>query len=194
MTWELILTNRYDSYDSQLLKDRILRREKVIKYSFLELGNQTTEEYMKSRTDYLKQIFGKVNGENIFVEAPFSVDYGYNVEIGDNFYSNFNLTILDCSLVKIGNGVAFGPNVVIVGATHPVDPIERVDNYVEWARKIEIGDKVWIGSNVTILPGVTIGEGTTIGANSVVNKDVPSFCVAVGTPARIVKKLPGFIE
>lgn len=180
--------------DPQLLKDRIVRHEMALDYSNIRLKpNQSTDEYFEMRHAYLEKVFGKV-GKGVYMEAPFSVDYGYNTEIGENFYANFNLVLLDCSLIKIGNGVMFGPNVTLSCATHPLDPTARVDNHIEWAAEIHIGDKCWLGSNVTVLPGVTIGEGTTVGANSVVNRSLPANCVAVGIPAKVVKKLPGFVE
>lgn len=180
--------------NEQLLMDRLIRHEMAQDYGNLRIGSNTPEEYSKLRLDYMKKIFGNVKGKFSYVEAPFFIDYGYNIEIGENFYANFNMTILDCSIVKIGNGVQFGPNVTLACATHPVESKERVDQSIEWAREITIGDKVWLGANVTVLPGVTIGEGTTVGANSVVTKDLPANCVAVGTPARVVKKLSGFKE
>lgn len=116
------------------------------------------------------------------------LDYGCNVRLGDRVYSNFNLTILDCSIVTIGHRVMFGPNVSICAATHETDVQSRRDN-VEYAKPVTIGDDCWIGGSVVILPGVTIGEGTTIGAGSVVTKDIPAFSVAMGSPARVVKKV-----
>jgi acetyltransferase-like isoleucine patch superfamily enzyme len=136
----------------------------------------------------LKTIIGHIGSDDIFIEPPFNIDYGCNISIGTRFYSNFNLTILDCSLVTIGNRCMFGPNVSIFAATHEAEIWSRRDN-VEYGRPVVIGDDCWIGGNVVILPGVTIGRGCTIGAMSVVSRDVPDFSVAMGQPAKVVKKV-----
>lgn len=145
-------------------------------------------EYLQAeRTKQLQQVIGKV-GKEVYLEPPLHLDYGCNVKIGDRVYANFNLTILDCSLVTIGDRTLFGPNVSILTATHETDVQSRVDN-IEYAYPIVIGNDCWIGANSVILPGVTIGEGCTIGAGSVVTRDVPAWSVALGTPARVVKKV-----
>lgn len=96
--------------------------------------------------------------------------------------------ILDCGVVTIGDRVMFGPFVSIFAATHETEVQSRRDN-IEYAREVTIGDDCWIGGHVTILPGVTIGEGCTIGSNSIVTKDVPAWSVAMGAPAKVVKKV-----
>ncbi|KIV85176.1 hypothetical protein PV11_00906 [Exophiala sideris] len=132
-------------------------------------------------------VIGKV-GDDVYLEPPLFLDYGCNIKLGDQIYANFNLTILDCSLVTIGNRVMFGPNVSIYAATHETDVQSRRDN-IEYARPVTIGDDCWIGGSSIILPGVTIGQGCTVGAGSVVTKDVPAWSVVMGTPARVVKKV-----
>lgn len=82
----------------------------------------------------------------------------------------------------------FGPSVSIFAATHETEVQSRRDN-IEYAKGVVIGDDCWIGGNATIMPGVTIGKGCTIGAGSVVTKDIPDFSVAVGAPAKVVKKV-----
>lgn len=136
----------------------------------------------------LQKLLGHIGDEEIIIEPPFRVDYGCNISIGTRFYSNFNLTILDCAIVTIGNRVMIGPNVSISSATHEVEVQSRRDN-IEYARAITIGDDCWIGGHAVILPGVTIGDGCTIGANSVVTRDIPAWSVAVGCPARVIKKV-----
>lgn len=135
----------------------------------------------------LRSILGHC-GSDVFIEPPFSLDYGCNVRLGTRFYANFNLTILDCALVTIGDRVMMGPNVSILSATHETEVQSRRED-VEYAYPISIGDDCWIGGHVVILPGVTIGKGCTIGAASVVTKDVPAWSVAIGSPARVVKKV-----
>ncbi|KAL1796437.1 hypothetical protein ACET3X_004977 [Alternaria dauci] len=140
------------------------------------------------RLRMLRTIIGHVADDEIFIEPPFNIDYGCNISLGKRFYSNFNLTILDCSLVTIGDRCMFGPNVSIFAATHEAEVQSRRDN-IEYGKPVVVGDDCWIGGNVVILPGVKIGRGVTVGAMSVVTKDVPDFCVVMGQPARVVKKV-----
>jgi acetyltransferase-like isoleucine patch superfamily enzyme len=109
----------------------------------------------------------------------------YNVSKTDQQYS---LCILDCGLVTIGDRVLFGPGVSIFAATHETDVTSRRKG-VEYAKEVTIGNDCWIGGSTVIMPGVTIGNGCTIGAGSVVTKDIPPFSVAIGSPARVVKKV-----
>lgn len=125
-------------------------------------------------------------GDDTFIEPPFRVDYGCNIRFGSRFYANFNLIILDCAIVTIGDRVMMGPNVSLLSATHETDVRSRRAD-VEYARPITIGDDCWIGGHVVVLPGVSIGEGCTIGAGAMVTKDVPAWSVAMGTPARVVR-------
>lgn len=135
----------------------------------------------------LRELLGKT-GKQFWIEAPFHCDYGYNIEIGENFYSNYNLTILDVGKVTIGNHVMLAPNVSIYTAGHPVHPDSRASGY-EYGIPITIGDNVWIGGNTVILPGVTIGNNVVIGAGSVVSKDIPHNVIAVGNPCRVLRTI-----
>ena len=100
----------------------------------------------------------------------------------------FSMVILDCAIVTIGDRVKFGPNVSTFAATHPTEVQARRDG-IDYSKEVTIGNDCWIGGHTVILPGVTIGDGVTIGASSVVTKDIPSYSIAVGSPARVVKKL-----
>ncbi|MDE6933263.1 MAG: sugar O-acetyltransferase [Oscillospiraceae bacterium] len=137
--------------------------------------------------ELLKKLLGKT-GRDAWINAPFHCDYGYNIEVGDNFFANYGLTILDVAKVSIGNNVQIAPNVSIYTAGHPVHPDSRNSGY-EYGIPITIGDNVWIGGNVVILPGVTIGSNSVIGAGSVVSKDIPDWVIAVGSPCRVVRKI-----
>lgn len=150
-------------------------------------SDASPESLVADREAMLTSILGRV-GPGVFIEPPLSIDYGCNISLGDNVYANFNLVILDCGMVTIGHRVLFGPNVSIFAATHETDVQSRRDG-VEYAKPVTIGDDCWIGGNVSIMPGVNIGKGCTIGAGSVVTKDIPSFSVAMGSPARVVKQV-----
>ncbi len=133
----------------------------------------------------LKDLFGKT-GEKLWLEPPFHCDYGYNIEVGENFFANYNLTVLDVGKVTIGDNVQIAPNVSIYAAGHPIHPASRNSGY-EWGAPVTIGSNVWIGGSVVILPGVTIGDNAVIGAGSVVTKDIPPDCIAAGNPCRVLR-------
>ena len=135
----------------------------------------------------IKDIVGKC-GKDIFIEPPFHCDYGKNIEVGENFYANFNCVILDVGKVKIGNNVMFAPNVSIYTAGHPIHPESRNSGY-EYGIGITIGDNVWVGGSVVINPGVHIGNNVVIGSGSVVTKDIPDNVIAVGNPCRIIREI-----
>lgn len=119
---------------------------------------------------------------------PFHCDYGYNIEIGENFFANYNCVILDGAKVTFGDNVFIAPNCSFYTAGHPIDVLQR-NQGLEYALPIKIGNNVWIGGNVTVLPGVTIGDNTVIGAGSLVNKDIPSNVVAAGNPCRVIREI-----
>ncbi|KAI9774022.1 MAG: hypothetical protein M1839_001906 [Geoglossum umbratile] len=126
-----------------------------------------------------------------YIEAPFYTDYGYNIHLGEQVYTNFNCTILDSCAVHIGSRTLLGPNVSLYTATHTTDPAVRNGlKGPEFGKEIHIGEDCWFGGSVVVLPGVTIGNGSTIGAGSVVTKDIPPYSVAAGNPARVIRSLP----
>ncbi len=135
----------------------------------------------------LKMLLGKT-GERLHINAPFHCDYGWNIEVGENFYANYNLTILDVGKVTIGDNVLLAPNVSLYTAGHPIHPDSRNSGY-EYGIPITIGNNVWIGGNVVVLPGVTIGSNSVIGAGSVVSRDVPEWAVAAGNPCRVIRTI-----
>lgn len=172
----------YDAnYDKELLADREKAKEVLYDYNRLRPSQQS------EKTQLLKSFLGKT-GENLIVEPPFACDYGYNIEVGENFYANVNLVILDGAKVCIGDNAFIAPNVGIYTAGHPLDAEER-NQGLEYARPVTIGHNVWIGAGVSILPGVTIGNNAVIGAGSVVTKDIPDSVLAVGSPCRVVKEI-----
>lgn len=142
---------------------------------------------LKKQAERLAAILGKM-GENVTILPPFHCDYGKNIEIGDNFFANYNFIVLDVAKVTIGSNVFIAPNVSIYTAGHPIHYAMRNTMY-EYGIPIEIGDNVWIGGNVVICPGVKIGSGSVIGAGSVVINDVPENVVAAGNPCKVIRKI-----
>lgn len=131
-------------------------------------------------------------GDNVWITAPFFVDYGENIHLGNNIEINMNCVFLDCNRITIGDNCGIAPGVHIYTVFHPVNPAERLsENSSFWkslTAPVTLGNNVWIGGGSIILPGVTIGDNTTIGAGSVVTKDISGNCLAVGNPCRIVRQ------
>lgn len=170
----------YDSSDKQLVDELIKAKKLCNQYNNLDV------EDIEKGNKIIKQLFSKT-GKNFMIMPNFYCDYGFNIEIGENFYSNHNLVILDANKVTFGNNVKIGPNCGFYTSGHPMDKETR--RTVEFAKPIKIGNDVWIGGNVCVMPGVTIGDNAVIGAGSVVTKDIPSNVVAVGNPCKVIKEI-----
>ncbi|KAK1855317.1 o-acetyltransferase [Colletotrichum chrysophilum] len=177
----------YNPVDPILVDGRHQGRCLARDFNEIDHRKHTADDVAQLKTETLAKMVGKL-GAGTFVEAPFIVDYGCNVIFGKNCFANFNMTILDVSLVTIGDRVQFGPNVSIYTAGHDTSVLSRI-KFVEYGLPVTIEDDCWIGGGVTIMPGVTIGRGTTVGSGAVVTKSLPAYSVAVGSPARVIKKL-----
>jgi maltose O-acetyltransferase len=180
----------YDPNDEELIKLRSKAHRLCKEY------NATLEEESDKREKILSDMGVKI-GKNTFILGPIYFDYGCFIEIGENSYANFNLTILDTCPVKIGNNVFIGTGVSLVTPLHPLRYQDRnlyvsKDGYLtdkEYGKPIVIEDNCWIASNVTICGGVTIGSGSVIGAGSVVTRSIPKNSLAVGNPCRVIRKI-----
>ncbi|KAH7305931.1 putative sugar O-acetyltransferase [Stachybotrys elegans] len=146
----------YNCLAPELVNGRFRARRLMTKYNTHFPDDATPESLLADREAMLRQMLGKL-GKDSYMEPPLNIDYGCNISIGDSFYSNFNLVILDCGMVTIGNRVMFGPFVSIFAATHETG-VESRRAGVEYARGVTIGDDCWIGGNTTIMPGVNIGS------------------------------------
>jgi len=171
----------YIADDPQLQEDSRRAIELADRY------NRTAIRDVAERRRLLCELLGSV-GEGVELRAPLYCDYGYNITVGARTFANFGLVALDVARIAIGEDVQIGPNVQLLTPTHPVEPEPRRAK-LEAAKPITIGDNVWLGGGVIVCPGVTIGDNTVVGAGSVVVKDLPPNVVAVGNPARIVRKL-----
>lgn len=167
--------------DTELVRERQECKDICYEYNMLK------PSMLEQRGEIIRRLLGKT-GKTFLIEQPFYCDYGYNIEIGENFYSNVNCVILDGAKVRFGDNVFVAPGCGFYTAGHPLDVKQR-NAGIEYAYPITIGNNVWIGANVSVLPGVTIGDGCVIGAGSVVNRDIPANSVAVGNPCRVIKTL-----
>lgn len=163
--------------------DEERKRCKELIYDY---NNTRPNEEMK-RKDLLKKLLGAM-GEDIWIEPPVHMAYGTNVHIGNHFYANFNLVVVDDIDVYIGEHVMIAPNVTITPTGHPVDSDLRRPG-TQFSIPVRIGNNIWIGSNVVILPGITIGDNSVIGAGSVVTHDIPENVIAVGNPCRVLRNI-----
>ncbi|MBZ3935187.1 sugar O-acetyltransferase [Methanimicrococcus blatticola] len=171
----------YDSALKFFEKERHRAKNLYHKYNTCKPTN------FKKRNKIIKKLFGKT-GKKFLIEQPFYCDYGYNIEIGNNFFANMNCVMLDGAKIKFGNNVLIGPNVGFYGTGHPLD-IELRNSFIEYSYPITVGNNVWIGGSVSVRPGVTIGDNVVIGTGSVVTRDIPSNSIAYGNPCRVVRKI-----
>jgi len=171
----------YRAFGGELVAERQVAKELIFEFNSLHPSK------IEQRNKIIQRLFGKT-GKNFIIEPPFRCDYGYNISIGENFYANYNCTIIDCAKVTIGDNAFIAPNVSLFTAGHPVHPDIRNDQ-LEYAIPIFIGNNVWLGGGAIVNPGVTIGDNVVIGSGSVVTKDIPANVIAVGNPCRVKRKI-----
>ena len=171
----------YQPGDPELVADREITVRKLTEYNGIDPLDR------EARDRAIRGILGKA-GKNCVVEQPLFCTYGYNTTVGDNFFLNVNGKLMDSGKITIGNNVFIAPNVCIITEEHAMDVEQRIQG-LEYTHPVTIGDNVWICAGALVLPGVTIGEGSVIGAGSVVTKDIPAHCLAVGNPCKVIRKL-----
>ncbi|WP_069286415.1 sugar O-acetyltransferase [Aerococcus urinaeequi] len=172
----------YDAnYDQELIDARADAKE--LCYDF----NHARPKEEAKRQDIIRQLLGKT-GERFEIAWPFYCDYGFNIEVGENFYANHNLVILDGAKVTFGDNVFIAPDCGFYTAGHPLDA-DRRNKGLEYAKPITVGSNVWFGGGVKVMPGVTIGDGAVIGGGSVVTKDIPANMIAVGNPCKPIREI-----
>lgn len=179
---KMLKQQMYDAnYNKELLQERIDAKELCYEYNQLRPSDE------QGQKEVMRKLLGKTK-ENFSIMQPFWCDYGYNIEIGENFFANHNTVILDPAKVIFGDNVFIAPNCGFYTAGHPIDA-ERRNQGLEYAYPITVGDNVWIGGGVHVMPGVTIGNNVVIGGGSVVVKDIPDNSVAVGNPCKVIRQI-----
>lgn len=169
----------YDQYDPELQARRKYIRQKLGQINFLTDNDERNNE--------LAHLFGDC-GKDLFIETGIQFDYGYNIHIGNRFYGNYHLTLLDTCPITIGDNCYLGPDVGLYTPVHPIDPKQREED-IELGKPITIGNNVWMGGHITILPGVKIGDNDVIGAGTVVTKSFGPNVIIVGNPGHVIRKI-----
>ena len=170
------------NFDVELEQERIFVKDLCLEF------NQIKFSEAERQRELLKKILPNVEVNQVGIAAPFMVDYGYNIEIGEGSFFNHNTYLMDCAKIHFGKHCFVGPSCGFYTAIHPFD-VEKRNAGFEMAKEIFVGDNVWFGGNVIVLPGVTIGNNSVIGAGSVVVKNIPANVVAVGNPCKVVREL-----
>lgn len=178
-------SKRRDKELPYISDEKVFEEQKRARRLTQELNTADRADFEKI-AGIVKELLGK--SEGAMINPPFYCDYGNHIEVGKNFFANYNCTILDVAKVVIGDNCLLAPNVAIYTAGHPVHPETRNTMY-EYGIGVTIGDNVWIGGNSVICPGVHIGDNCVIGAGSVVTKDIPEWSIAAGDPCKVIRKI-----
>ena len=176
---------RRDKGMAYISDDSVMEQQKRARILTQKLNTMDRSDF-KGLGDVVKELLGQ--SEGAWINPPFYCDYGFNIEVGKNFFANYNCTMLDVAKITIGENCFMASNVAIFTAGHPIHPDSRNSMY-EYGIPVTIGDNVWIGGNTVICPGVTIGSNCVVGAGSVVTKDIPDWSVAAGNPCRVIRKI-----
>ncbi|MGC5342025.1 sugar O-acetyltransferase [Streptomyces sp. DT171] len=169
--------------------DPELREDTVRRIALCEAYNAASSASTEERYGILKELLGSVSPD-VRIRAPFHCDFGSLISIGPGTFVNFGAVFLDTAPITIGADVQIGPNVQLLTPVHEMDPERRREGW-EKGVPVTIGDNVWLGGGVIVCPGVTIGADTVVGAGAVVTKDLPPGVLAVGNPARVIRRLDG---
>lgn len=179
----------FDGIDPELLALKHKARQLCKEFNSLD-------EWDERRAEIVKELLEK-KGESVIFQGPINFSFGCNTSIGEKFYANYNLTVMDDNKITIGDHVLIGPNVSLMAASHPLVASEREQvtypdghkSIAEVAEPITIGNNVWLGCGVIVIGGVTIGDGAVIGAGSVVTHDIPAHHLACGVPCRVIREI-----
>lgn len=180
----------YDCGDPELLSRWHRAKDLIRDYNLTDSADTERKDRI------LSELLGG-RGKNLWITAPFYVDYGSNIYFGNNCEVNMNCTFLDDNRIVIGDNALIAPNVQIYTAFHPTNAADRfggpkADGAFAFCKTqtapVIIGKNVWIGGGAILMPGVTIGDNVVIGAGSVVTRDIPANTIACGVPCRVIRK------
>lgn len=176
---KMLAGEHYDAHGPELIAVR-----KKVKMLLHRLNH--TEYHAGSMQAIINELCPN-SAKDLYLEPPFYCDYGVHIHAAEHVFVNFGCTFLDGGTITIGAHTMLAPGVHIYTAEHPLEVAERMA--WENCRPVVIGEWCWIGGHATICPGVTIGDRSVIGAGAVVVKDIPPDSLAVGNPARVIRKL-----
>jgi maltose O-acetyltransferase len=186
MRERMLAGDPYLANDPELTRDASRAQVLMHRYNGMDPNDRA------GRHALLRELLGAF-GEESEIRPPFRCDYGYQTFVGSRTFINYGLVCLDVARVTIGDDVQIGPYVQLLTPTHPVEPKARRSKW-ESAGPISIGDNAWLGGGVIVCPGRTIGENSVVGAGAVVTRDIPPDVMAVGNPARVVRRLTGLTD
>lgn len=167
--------------------DKALRKRREYAEALCFRLNNTHPMDTEKRNEILRELIRDAK-EGCFIKSPFLCEYGDYISLGRNFFANYNCKLIDGGKITFGDDVLVGPDCTFVTAEHPTDPQRRLEGRMMF-KPITVGNNVWFGAGVLVCPGVTIGDNCVIGAGSVVVRDIPANCVAVGNPCRVIRSV-----
>ena len=169
----------FNKFDSELIKENDLANKKCFEF------NQTKPEEKEKRELILKSLIKIEENCKYLITKHFYCEYGYNISIKNNFFSLFNLTLLDQNPITFGNNIFIGPNCTFYTLIYPIEKINLRNNGFQYAKPIKIGNNVFFGSNISVLPGINIGNNVIILDGSIISKNIPDNSFVYGNPCRI---------
>lgn len=172
---QMLAGERYRADDPLLVEERGRARQHCAGF------NATLDKAI------LRELLGSAPA-TLTIEPGFRCDYGYNIHLGENFYANYDLLILDVCEVRIGRNCFIGPRVSLCTAAHPIEAGARSAGW-EFGQAIRLGDDVWIGAHAVINPGVTLGDRVVVASGAVVTKSFGDDVVLAGVPAKVIKTI-----
>lgn len=149
--------------------------------------NRLTFDDAREVRALFSELIGRPVDDSVLLLPPFYTAGGEEIRVGRNVFINQNCTFYDLAGIDIADEVMVGPNVSLITAGHPVEPLQR--RSVTVGKPIRLEKNVWIAIGATVLGGVTVGENSVVAAGSVVTRDVPRNVLVGGNPARIIRSI-----